>query len=297
MTITAEGLVLAGTVLAPMRRDVGGKPYLAIDGVEECILALLAAAYGRAVGPAVLGNIRRAAREWRRGEACLVQIHLAHGGLPRLANAQKAASRLQLGKTLLAAGVTPRELMKTCGLDPAALDLFKAGYDPDQPRVPAGNPDGGQWTGDDSADGSAGSSPSVLQDQPSSATGTVLADYKVIKEPPKDAKVVIPADGVPIKAGDPPALLIAPPRADFRQVFAAGQAIASLPPLDQTVHIRAALHQGGTYDFQRDPIRQETQPAYANASNYAVGVYLAGAGYPLWAAQKNGRGLCAFQFQ
>jgi hypothetical protein len=81
-------------------------------------------------------------------------------------------------------------------------------------------------------------------------------------------------------------LLIAPPQADYRQVYGAGQAIASLPPFDQIVHIRAALHQGGTYDFQRDQIRQETQPAYANARNYAVGVYLAGAGYPLWAASK-----------
>jgi hypothetical protein len=113
-----------------------------------------------------------------------------------------------------------------------------------------------------------------------------LADYKVIKEPPKDARAVIPPDGVPIRGGDPPTLLVAPRRADYRQIYAAGAAIASLPPLDQILHIRAALHQGGAYDFQRDPIRQETQPAYANASNYAVGVYLAGAGYPLWAAQK-----------
>ena len=87
-------------------------------------------------------------------------------------------------------------------------------------------------------------------------------------------------------AGDPPTLLIAPPHADYRQVYVAGQSIASLPPLDQIFHIRGALHQGGSYDFQRDAIRQEFQPAYTNASNYAVGVYMAGAGYSLWETQR-----------
>lgn len=75
-------------------------------------------------------------------------------------------------------------------------------------------------------------------------------------------------------------------------MYAAGQLIASLPPFAQIVHIRAALHQGGTYDFQRDPIRQETQPAYA--SNYAVGVYLAGAGYSLGAASKMAEAFALF---
>jgi hypothetical protein len=68
-----------------------------------------------------------------------------------------------------------------------------------------------------------------------------------------------------------------------------------LPRLDQIVHIRAALHQGGSYDFQRDPTRQEIQPAYANASNYAVGVYLAGAGYPAWAARKMAEAYALFK--
>lgn len=35
---------------------------------------------------------------------------------------------------------------------------FKAGFNPNQPRVPAGNPDGGQWTGS----GGGGSSSSTV---------------------------------------------------------------------------------------------------------------------------------------
>lgn len=46
----------------------------------------------------------------------------------------------------MAEGLRPRELIGLCGLDPASLDFLKAGYNPDQPRVPTGNPDGGQWT-------------------------------------------------------------------------------------------------------------------------------------------------------
>jgi hypothetical protein len=47
---------------------------------------------------------------------------------------------------LLAGGVVPGGLMEVYGLDPVGPDLLKVGYNPDQPRVPAGNPDGGQWT-------------------------------------------------------------------------------------------------------------------------------------------------------
>lgn len=110
---------------------------------------LLAIAHGKAVLPGVFGNIRRAARERRHGEACLAQIDLAHSVLPPLKDETAASLRLSLGDKLLADGVTPRELIKACGLDPAALDLLKAGYDPGQPLVPAGNPDGGHWTTDD----------------------------------------------------------------------------------------------------------------------------------------------------
>jgi hypothetical protein len=53
----------------------------------------------------------------------------------RLADAESASSRLILADRLLAANIAPRELIKACGLDPAPLDLLKAGYDPDQPRV------------------------------------------------------------------------------------------------------------------------------------------------------------------
>jgi hypothetical protein len=149
MTLTEAGLVLgAGTVLAK-RRSEGGRTSLAIDGAEQRLLALLTVAYGRAVTPSVIGNIRRAARERANGDHCLALIHLAHSGLTRLEEGEAAPFRLFAADRLIEAGVSPRRLLELRELDATPLDLLKAGFDPDEPRVPAGNPDGGQWTNED----------------------------------------------------------------------------------------------------------------------------------------------------
>src|SRR5262249_29861167 len=71
------------------------------------------------------------------------------------------------------------------------------------------------------------------------------------------------------------------PRADFREVYAAGRATAHLPLSEQYSRARAAIAQEGAYDFQRDAPRQEFYYPYVHAANYAVGVYMAGAGYSL----------------
>jgi hypothetical protein len=276
LTITGEGLVLGATVLAEMRRDASGMPLLAADGAPERILALLFIAYGKTVGPETLGNIHRAAKEWSRGETCLAQIHLAHSGLPRLPDDDEAPFRLFLGDKLLIEGLTPRELIKACGLETGPLDLLKSGYQPDQPRVPAGNPDGGQWI-------AADASPSTVNEV---KPGTRFAAYKPVRGLPDDAVVVMPPDGKPIEdGGSKTKNLMAPSRADYRQVYAAGHAIASLSLLSQVPAIRAAVAQGGLYDFQRDPIKGFFYDAYTNASNYAVGVFMAGAGHSLAATK------------
>jgi hypothetical protein len=276
LTMTGEGLVLGATVLAEMRGDADEMPLLMVEGTPERILALLSVAYGKTVRPETLGNIRRAANEWSRGETCLAQIHLAHSGLPRLPDDDEAPFRLFLGDKLLAEGLTPRELIKACGLDTGPLDLLKSDHDADQPRVPAGNPDGGQWA-------AADASPSTVDEV---KPGTEFVAYKPVHGLPDDAAVVTPPDGKPIEDGDSKTKnLMAPSRADYRQVYAAGHAIASLPLLSQVPAIRAAVAQGGTYDFQRDPTKGYFYDTYTNASNYAVGVYMSGAGHSLAATK------------
>ncbi len=79
MTFAPEGLVLgAGTIRIPSE---GPRRLHSLQGRQAHVLALLSAAYGKAVAPSVLGNIERAAKSWRDGEECLAYIHLAHSRL------------------------------------------------------------------------------------------------------------------------------------------------------------------------------------------------------------------------
>jgi hypothetical protein len=74
MTFTPDGLVLgAGTVLVAAD---GRRSLKSLQGQEARVLALLAAAYGKAVAPAVLGNIERAVKSWGDGDECLAHSHL-----------------------------------------------------------------------------------------------------------------------------------------------------------------------------------------------------------------------------
>jgi hypothetical protein len=69
IALTGAGLVLgAGTVLAGHSANLWGPPAIDISGNEERILALLAVACGRAIGPNVIDNIRRASEHAARGE-------------------------------------------------------------------------------------------------------------------------------------------------------------------------------------------------------------------------------------
>ena len=54
-----------------------------LRGQEARVPALLSAAYGKPVSPAVLGNIERAAKSWSEGDDCLAHIHLAPVGYAR----------------------------------------------------------------------------------------------------------------------------------------------------------------------------------------------------------------------
>ncbi len=125
------GLTLGrGTVLARHALDASDEGLA--DG--ERLVVLLSAVHGQ---PDVATLAARAAAHWRDGRKALAHIMLAHARLPRLD--EDDAFRLFLAGSLLDDGMAPRDLARGLG-----LDLMR--YAPDQPRVPAGNPDGGQWT-------------------------------------------------------------------------------------------------------------------------------------------------------
>jgi hypothetical protein len=276
--LTGQGLVLgAGTVLAKLDDKT-----LSVEAEQERIWALLSVAYGEEVPHAVLGSLRRVAKHWQSGDKCLAAIHLAHMGLPDIG--EDAAYRLALAAELIDAGIAPRELAQELGLSPVQFDVSK--YDENQPRVPAGSGrESGQWTSSgDAASGDAAGSPLI---EGRSAAGANSGKVNVVRDLPKDAIVVTRPDGTTIDdPKSPTRKLMAPPRANFQEVYAAGKQISDKPPWQQFFPAKAALEQFGTYDFQRDKATNTSFSKYAHAANYAVGVYMAGAGYGKWESVK-----------
>lgn len=77
-------------------------------------------------------------------------MHVALTGLPALVGSEPVR-RLHIAAGMLDRGLhTPLGLMRACGFDCGPLDAL-AKYREDEPRVPKGNPDGGQWTRDGGA--------------------------------------------------------------------------------------------------------------------------------------------------
>jgi hypothetical protein len=150
MIFTPDGLMLgAGTILVPAE---GMRKLKSLKGREQQVLALLSAAYNTAVAPSVLGNIERAAKSWSEGDDFVAHIHLAHTGLHPLDDFPSAAHRLRMAKGALDHGASPRAVLQALRVDPRYIDTLEKSYNPEQPRVPAGHPDGGQWTSGDWAD-------------------------------------------------------------------------------------------------------------------------------------------------
>jgi hypothetical protein len=140
-----DGLALgAGTVLVATE---AGRQLRNLHGQEARVLALLSAAYGRAITPSVLGNIERAAKAWREGDDCLAYIHLAHAGLPKPDDAAEAARRLFIADGFMKVGAQPRTVFHALALDPAYIDAVEKLYNEAEPRVPPGSGRAsGEWT-------------------------------------------------------------------------------------------------------------------------------------------------------
>jgi hypothetical protein len=249
MTFVDGFLVLgAGTRLAKI-----GEP---LD--ETRLAALLTAAHGRQFSASSRVHLRRALDARRDDDLPLAHVHIALSGPAKLSNPKEDAQRLFMADELMKAGVEPSTIVTGLGLGPPSLHKALRKYSADQPRVPAGNRDGGQWMREDgSGDGAAASSTKPKAAHPRTQRLPTVHD--------------VPKDAVTVKAGDGTSFL-APPDANFPEIYAAAKANGKNS--DAT---KAAIGQFGTYDFQRKDGNFYT--AYIDASNYAVGVYMAGAGY------------------
>jgi hypothetical protein len=116
-------------------------------GQETRVLALLSAAYGKAIAPLVLGNIERAAKAWSEGDDCLAYIHLVHARLQPRDDFERGAYRLFMAHCAMMHGASPRAVFEALHLDARYIGSVEKLYNPEQPRVPAGSGRiSGQWT-------------------------------------------------------------------------------------------------------------------------------------------------------
>jgi len=113
---------------------------------ELSLVARLAAAHRRPIETSPLRHIQRALAAKHQGDARLACMHMALSGLAKFADPREDARWLFMIDTLLDLGADPLTIARGLGTDPAACGLSLEKYSPDQPRVPAGNPDGGHWT-------------------------------------------------------------------------------------------------------------------------------------------------------
>ena len=131
----------AGTKLAEARADRRDEAAEA-----ERAVALVSVALGRALDVSATTHIRRALAKAREGDAPLALTHLALAGAGRLDDPREDARRLFIADGLMKGGVPPSTIVAALGAPSRQADLDRA-YDPDQPRVPAGNGrPSGQWT-------------------------------------------------------------------------------------------------------------------------------------------------------
>ncbi len=146
-----EGLVLgAETVLMTTE---GARRLKTLKGQEARLLALLSAAYGKAVAPSVLGNIERATKAWSEGDDCLAYMHLAHAGLGPLHDFRRAANRLHMADCAMMHGASPGAVFAALHLDARYIEAVEKLYNPEQPRVPKGSGrTSGEWTDGEETD-------------------------------------------------------------------------------------------------------------------------------------------------
>jgi hypothetical protein len=126
---------------------------------EPRLAALLTSAHGGPIEASRLTHVRRAVETWRDGDRVVALTHLALSRLAKLGDPLEGARRLFLADALIDAGVAPSAIVAALTSETTSGGSPAAKYSPDQPRVPAGNPDGGQWTNDWVGD--AGAQPPV----------------------------------------------------------------------------------------------------------------------------------------
>lgn len=127
--------------------ELGASTLLArsVAGNEARLIALLSVAFERRVPADVLERLERAEQDFRRGELAESAMHIALANFPPLDDLE-SCRRLHMATGLLDLGfLDPLALLKISDIETSEVAKLSK-YREDQPRVPAGQRDGGEWT-------------------------------------------------------------------------------------------------------------------------------------------------------
>lgn len=290
-----------GTALLARIADANGRTHF-VPRAEATLARLLGKAYGRAVDAArLMPGLGTVARALDNGDMALANIALVHAEIDPLPD-EAAALRLAKADRVLRAEQRAMRQSRLRRADKSGV--AKAGFDPDEPRVPAGQSGGGQWTGggDASTGGSADDrstqGPDALVDpsavslddgvyRPSADDASVQpVDVAQTIDPKKPIPVVLP-DGTYVldQNGNP---ILMPSGVSLADNAALGEQLAQLQsmfdiadPSDinpvREQEMIDLFQRGAPMDYQRagGTFHQE----YVDFGNYDFGVVAAAAGY------------------
>ncbi len=151
-TFAGDRLMIGAQTEIAVARKAGSADTNSARERDARMIALLSAAYGAPVSDRALAHLRRALEKRAEGDVLLASTHLALTGYWPLRD-PLAAKRVFFSDGLLRRGATPAMILAALDLDPRRLDALER-FDPNQPRVPAGNGvESGRWTRDDGGTG------------------------------------------------------------------------------------------------------------------------------------------------
>ncbi len=308
--------VPATIALADGELRLGGFALAKAGGFDkERVAALLAAAYGDTLPHAAVAYLKGALDNQSEGLTALALTYLALAGLPPLADPLEVTWRLSAADGLLKAGAGPETIIEALAPSRGTVECV---YNPDQPRVPAGNGQiSGQWTSDDG--GQVGPTADMEAKPSSSAAGGIqvvdlnsntakptapdnAADHRsggrsAASSRSNPGVPVLQPNGQQVRADN--GTLLMSPVADLAPVAAAGREVgnayrALLNDPDAADGATAILYlgtslanyvgHGGVFDYQREGSYLTgftPLPQFRDVSNFNVGLFCQQAGLSL----------------
>ena len=147
LVVNEGGVFLGATKLAP-----------GVRGFERHIHALASFAAGVVAPASLIKTIEAAEADYNSGDKAMSAVRLALA-IPTPSTDEENCRKLHIAAGLIDGGfLSPRELLSLANIGGSECDELDK-YSPNQPRAPAGQSDGGQWTRGDSG------SPALEQDK------------------------------------------------------------------------------------------------------------------------------------